>query len=44
MNVGAGASVDSTQIKDTIVSVIFGQRGLMANATIEGAKLTKIVR
>jgi lipid-binding SYLF domain-containing protein len=44
MNVGAGASVDSTQIKDTIVSVIFGQRGLMANATMEGAKLTKIVR
>jgi lipid-binding SYLF domain-containing protein len=44
MSVGAGASVDSTQIKDTIVSVIFGQRGLMANATIEGAKLTKIVR
>ena len=44
LNVGAGASVDSTQIKDTIVSVIFGQRGLMANATMEGAKLTKIVR
>ncbi len=44
LNVGAGASVDSTQAKETIISVIFGQRGLMANATIEGAKLTKIVR
>ena len=44
INVGAGASIDTTQIKDTIVSVIFGQKGLMANATIEGAKLTKIVR
>jgi lipid-binding SYLF domain-containing protein len=44
LNVGAGASIDTTQIKDPIVSVIFGQRGLMANATIEGAKLTKIVR
>jgi lipid-binding SYLF domain-containing protein len=44
INVGAGAAVDSTQTKETIVSVIFGQKGLMANATIEGAKLTKIVR
>jgi len=44
LDVGAGASVDSTQTKETIVSVIFGQRGLMANGTVEGAKLTKIVR
>ena len=44
INVGAGASVDTTHVKETIVSVIFGQKGLMANATIEGAKLTKIVR
>jgi lipid-binding SYLF domain-containing protein len=44
INVGAGASIDTTQIKETIVSVIFGQKGLMANATIEGSKLTKIVR
>jgi len=44
INVGAGASVDTTQVNETIVSVIFGQRGLMANATVEGAKLTRIVR
>jgi lipid-binding SYLF domain-containing protein len=44
INVGAGISVDTTQVKETIVSVIFGQKGLMANATIEGAKLTRIVR
>ena len=44
INTGAGASIDTTQIKDTVVAVIFGQKGLMANATIEGAKLTKIVR
>jgi lipid-binding SYLF domain-containing protein len=44
INVGAGASVDTTQVKEPIVSVIFGQKGLMANATLEGAKLTKIVR
>jgi len=44
LNLGAGATIDTTQIKDPIVSLIFGQKGLMANATIEGAKLTKIVR
>jgi lipid-binding SYLF domain-containing protein len=44
INIGAGASIDTTQIKDTIVSVIFDQKGLMANATLEGAKLTRIVR
>jgi lipid-binding SYLF domain-containing protein len=44
VKVGAGASIDTTQINESIVSVIFGQKGLMANATIEGAKLTKIVR
>jgi len=44
INVGAGASVDTTQVNESIVSVIFGQRGLMANATVEGAKLTRIVR
>ncbi len=44
VKVGAGASIDTTQINEPVVSVIFGQKGLMANATIEGAKLTKIVR
>ncbi len=44
LHLGAGVSIDSTQVENPIVSVIFGQRGLMANATIEGAKLTKIVR
>jgi lipid-binding SYLF domain-containing protein len=44
INVGAGASVDTVKINEPIVSFIFGQRGLMANATIEGAKFTKLVR
>jgi lipid-binding SYLF domain-containing protein len=44
INVGAGASIDTTQVQETIISVIFGQKGLMVNATIEGAKLTRIVR
>lgn len=44
VNVGTGASVDTIKINDPIVSFVFGQRGLMANATIEGAKFTKLVR
>jgi lipid-binding SYLF domain-containing protein len=43
-DVGAGTSIDTVNIKDPIVAFMFGQRGLMANATIEGAKFTKLVR
>jgi lipid-binding SYLF domain-containing protein len=44
IDVGAGKSLDTVNIKDPIVAFLFGQRGLMANATVEGAKFTKLVR
>ena len=44
IDVGAGKSVDTVNIKKPIVAFMFGQRGLMANATIEGAKFTKLLR
>ncbi len=44
IDVGAGKSIDTVNIKDPIVAFMFGQRGLMANATIEGAKFTKLAR
>ncbi len=44
IDVGKGKSLDTVNIRDPIVGFIFGQRGLMANATIEGAKFTKLVR
>ena len=44
IDVGAGKSVDTLNIKNPIVAFMFGHRGLMANATIEGAKFTKLVR
>jgi lipid-binding SYLF domain-containing protein len=44
IDVGTGKSVDTVNIKDPIVAFMFGQRGLMANATIEGAKFTKLTR
>jgi lipid-binding SYLF domain-containing protein len=44
VDVGAEKSLDTTNIKDPIVGFVFGQKGLMAAATIEGAKFTKLVR
>jgi lipid-binding SYLF domain-containing protein len=43
-DVGAGKSIDTVNIKDPIVAFMFGQRGLMANATVEGAKFSKLAR
>ncbi len=44
VDVGKEKSLDTTNIKDPIVVFLFGQKGLMAAATIEGAKFTKLVR
>lgn len=44
VDVGAEKSLDTANIKDPIVAFLFGQKGLMAAATIEGAKFTKLVR
>ncbi len=42
IHVGAGGSIDTTEIKEPIVGFVFGQKGLMANARIEGSKFTKL--
>ena len=44
IDLGAAHSIDTTNIKDTIVGFIFGQRGLMADVSLAGSKYTKIVR
>jgi lipid-binding SYLF domain-containing protein len=41
---GAAAGVTTTRINRPIVEVVFGQRGLMAGASLEGAKYNRIVR
>lgn len=41
---GAGESLDSVEFNDPIVGFIFGNRGLMFNLSLEGAKMTKLVR
>lgn len=42
VTVGAGGSIDTTNIRDPIVAFVFGQKGLMYNLTLEGSKFTKI--
>lgn len=42
INVGAGAAVDVTKIKEPIVGFVVGQKGLMAGISVDGSKITKI--
>jgi len=42
MEYGAEGSVDTTKFKQPIVGFVFGQKGLMAGATIQGSKFTKL--
>ena len=44
IELGAGGTIDTTNIKDPIVGFVFGNKGLMYNLTLEGSKYTKIVR
>ena len=41
---GAAGSIDTNSGRNPIVGFVLTNRGFMANATFEGAKLTKIVR
>ena len=42
VELGAGGTIDTTNIKDPIVGFVFGNKGLMYNLTLEGSKYTKI--
>lgn len=44
INVGAGDSIDTTTIKKPIIGFVMDQRGLMANLTLEGSKISRINR
>ena len=44
VELGAGGSIDTTNIKDPIVGFVFSNKGLMYNLTLEGSKFTKLVR
>jgi lipid-binding SYLF domain-containing protein len=42
VDIGAGKAIDTTNIKDPVIGFVFGQKGLMYNLTLEGAKFTKL--
>jgi len=42
IDIGAGKSIDSMNIKDPIVGFVVGQKGLMYNLTFEGTKISKL--
>ncbi len=42
IDVGAGKTVDTQNIKDPVVGFIFGSKGLMFNLTLEGTKFTRL--
>jgi lipid-binding SYLF domain-containing protein len=42
IDLGAGKTVDSSNIKDPVVGFIFGSKGLMYNLTLEGSKFSKL--
>ena len=44
IKVGADESLNTAKFKQPVVGFIFGQKGLMAGATIEGSKFTKLKR
>ena len=39
VDIGAGKAVDTATIKAPVIGFNFGQKGLMYNLTLEGAKL-----
>ena len=41
-DIGAGGSIDSTNVSEPIIAFAFGNKGLMLNLTLEGSKYTRI--
>ena len=44
ITLGAGGTIDTSNIKDPIVGFVFSNKGLMYNLTLEGSKYTKLAR
>ena len=42
IDLGAGKTIDSHNVKDPVVGFIFGSKGLMYNLTLEGTKISKL--
>jgi lipid-binding SYLF domain-containing protein len=44
IDLGAGGSVDSTNVRHPIVGFVYGLKGLMVNISLEGSKFTKLIK
>ncbi|RMG60426.1 MAG: hypothetical protein D6713_02980 [Deltaproteobacteria bacterium] len=44
LDVGAGGTIDTATVKSPIVAFVIGQKGLMVDVSLKGAKFTKIKR
>ena len=42
IDLGAGKTIDTQNIKDPVVGFIYGSKGLMYNLTLEGSKISKL--
>lgn len=42
IDLGAGKTIDSNNIKDPVAGFIFGSKGLMYNLTLEGSKFSRL--
>jgi lipid-binding SYLF domain-containing protein len=42
IDIGAGKSIDTQNIKDPVVGFVFGSKGLMYNLTLEGTKFSRL--
>ena len=42
IDIGAGKTIDSQNVKDPVVGFVFGSKGLMYNLTLEESKFTKL--
>ena len=42
IDLGAGKTIDTQNLKDPVVGFVFGSKGLMYNLTLEGSKFSKL--
>ena len=42
VDIGAGKSIDTANIRDPVVGFVYGSKGLMYNLTLEGSKFSKL--
>jgi lipid-binding SYLF domain-containing protein len=42
VKVGVAGEIDTNTLSEPVIGFVFGEQGLMANLSLEGAKITKL--